>query len=94
MDPRRPDGSKKDREAQELTSGASPESISGTVETPPESATSEESVGVWRDRALRLQAEMENYCKGQRRLAEERILEERERLVRRVLRPARVLVAA
>jgi molecular chaperone GrpE len=59
-----------------------------TVGTRPESATPEDSVDVWRDRALRLQAEMENYRKRQRRLAEERILEERERLVRRFLQVA------
>jgi molecular chaperone GrpE len=43
---------------------------------------------MWRDRALRLQAEMDNYRKRQRRLAEERIAEERDRLLHRLLRLA------
>lgn len=41
-----------------------------------------EDLEVWRDRALRWQAEMENFCKRQRRLADERILADRERLLR------------
>jgi molecular chaperone GrpE len=45
----------------------------------------EEDVEEWRDRALRLQAEMKNYRKRQQRLAEERIAEERERLLRAFL---------
>ena len=48
----------------------------------------EESLQVWRDRALRLQAEIENFRKRQRRLAEERILADRERLLRSFLRVA------
>jgi len=36
---------------------------------------------MWRDRALRLQAEMENYRRRQQRAAEARVLEERERLL-------------
>jgi molecular chaperone GrpE len=48
----------------------------------------EESLQVWRDRALRLQAEMENFRKRQRRLAEERILADRERVLRSFLRVA------
>jgi molecular chaperone GrpE len=39
----------------------------------------------WRDRALRLQAEMENFRKRQQRLAEERIAADRERLLRAFL---------
>ena len=42
----------------------------------------------WRDRALRLQAEIENYRKRQQRLAEERIQADRERLLRSFLRVA------
>jgi molecular chaperone GrpE len=41
----------------------------------------DESIDVWRDRALRLQAEIENYRKRQRRLAEEEIASERQRLL-------------
>jgi len=40
---------------------------------------------MWRDRALRLQAEMENYRKRQERLSEERALGDRERLLRAFL---------
>ena len=47
-----------------------------------------ESLEAWRDRALRLQAEIENFRKRQRRLAEERILADRERLLRSFLRVA------
>jgi molecular chaperone GrpE len=39
----------------------------------------------WRDRALRLQAEMDNFRKRQRRLADERVASDRERLLRRFL---------
>lgn len=41
----------------------------------------EPDVEVWRDRALRLQAEMENFRKRQQRLTDERVAEERERLL-------------
>jgi len=47
--------------------------------TPP--VDREGDVEQWRDRALRLQAEMENFRKRQQRLAEERVVEERERLI-------------
>ena len=40
-----------------------------------------EEAEMWRDRALRLQAEMENYRKRQARRAEARIEEERDRLL-------------
>ncbi len=46
----------------------------------------EESVEIWRDRALRLQAEIDNFRKRQRRLAEERVVADRERLLRSFLR--------
>lgn len=45
----------------------------------------EESPEIWRDRALRLQAEMENFRKRQQRLAEERTAADRERLLRAFL---------
>jgi molecular chaperone GrpE len=48
----------------------------------------EETLDLWRDRALRLQAEIENFRKRQQRLAEERILADRERLLRAFLRVA------
>lgn len=40
----------------------------------------------WRDHALRLQAEMDNYRKRQQRLAEDQIVAERERLLKGFLR--------
>jgi molecular chaperone GrpE len=39
----------------------------------------------WRDRALRLQAEMENYRKRQQRFAQEQVKGEQERLLREIL---------
>ena len=42
----------------------------------------QEDLEMWRDRALRLQAEIENFRKRQRRLAEERIEANRGRLLR------------
>jgi molecular chaperone GrpE len=41
----------------------------------------EETLEMWRDRALRLQAEMENFRKRQQRLADERVAADRERLL-------------
>jgi molecular chaperone GrpE len=48
----------------------------------------EESAEVWRDRALRLQAEIENFRKRQQRLADERIVADRQRLLGSFLRVA------
>lgn len=42
----------------------------------------------WRDRALRLQAEMENFRKRQQRLAEEQVRADRERVLRAFLKVA------
>ena len=44
-----------------------------------------ESLEIWRDRALRLQAEMENFCKRQQRLTDERVAADRKRLLRAFL---------
>lgn len=52
--------------------------------TPEQPAPAREEVD-WRDMALRLQAEMENFRKRQQRLAQEQIASERERLLRGVL---------
>jgi molecular chaperone GrpE len=41
----------------------------------------EETLNEWRDQALRLQAEMDNFRKRQQRLAQERIAADRERLL-------------
>lgn len=46
-----------------------------------EPAELEQELAKWRDRALRLQAEMENYRKRQRRLAEEQIASSREQVL-------------
>lgn len=56
-------------------------------EAPPaqEEAEAHESLEVWRERAMRLQAEMENFRKRQQRLADERIASEREKLLRSLL---------
>jgi molecular chaperone GrpE len=45
----------------------------------------EESLAMWRDRAQRLQAEMDNFRKRQQRLADERVAADRERLLRAFL---------
>jgi molecular chaperone GrpE len=54
----------------------------------PDGLEEENSLEEWRDRALRLQAEMENFRKRQRRLTEEAILADRERLLRSMLQVA------
>lgn len=67
---------------------ARPDRAKATAEpttTQAEWETLEESLEEWRDRALRLQAERENFRKRQQRLAEERIAEDRERLLRSFL---------
>ena len=48
-------------------------------------AAASESVDEWRDRAQRLQAEIENFRKRQQRLTQERIRDDRERLLRAFL---------
>lgn len=45
----------------------------------------QEELEAWRDRALRLQAEMENFRKRQRRLAQDQIRADRARLLRNFL---------
>lgn len=45
----------------------------------------QEDLDMWRDRALRLQAEIENFRKRQRRLSEDRIEADRARLLRNFL---------
>jgi molecular chaperone GrpE len=84
MSPEGSDEPGDDREMQTLTSMESPVFQESRFE-PALAAEDEEE---WRDRALRLQAERENYRKRQQRLAEERITEEREWLLRRILKVA------
>ena len=59
-----------------------------TQETGVKPEAGEESLDVWRDRALRLQAEIENFRKRQRHLAEQQIATEREQLLRVFVRVA------
>jgi molecular chaperone GrpE len=53
----------------------------GPVSETEETEQLKERLEEWRDRALRLGAEMENYRKRQKRLADQQILAERERLL-------------
>ena len=53
-----------------------------------------EELEMWKDRALRLEAEMDNFRKRQRRLAEERMAADRERLLRAFLAVADDLARA
>jgi len=53
-----------------------------------------EELEIWKDRALRLEAEMDNFRKRQRRLAEDRIAADRERLLRAFLAVADDLARA
>lgn len=53
-----------------------------------------EELDMWKDRALRLEAEMDNFRKRQRRLAEDRIAADRERLLRSFLAVADDLARA
>jgi|YNPBryantNP2012_1023418.scaffolds.fasta_scaffold00051_8 molecular chaperone GrpE len=64
--------------------------VTGQSEAEPEAiaqpeAETQETLEVWRERAIRLQAEMENFRKRQQRLADERIASEREKLLRAFL---------
>jgi molecular chaperone GrpE len=51
----------------------------------PEGGEEKDSADEWRDRALRLQAEMDNFRKRQQRLADERVSSDHERLLRAFL---------
>lgn len=64
-------------------------------EAPPaEEPEPREDLEMWRDRALRLEAEMDNFRKRQRRLAEDRVAADRERLLRAFLAVADDLARA
>ncbi len=67
-----------------------------TPEPQPVAEAQEESeeLEMWKDRALRLQAEMENFRKRQQRLAEDRVMADRERLLRAFLAVADDLARA
>ncbi len=64
----------------------SEEAVSDEVQSVPEpDVTASAETVDWRDMALRLRAEMDNYRKRQQRLAEEQIAAERKRLLRAFL---------
>jgi molecular chaperone GrpE len=69
---------------------ASPPEDADQTEARPEAAPpeGESELEMWRDRALRLQAEMENYRKRQRRLADEQIAAGREQVLRALVEAA------
>lgn len=58
------------------------------TEGPRQGEEREDDLEWWRDRALRLQAEMENFRKRQQRLAEEQVRMDRERVLRAFLKVA------
>jgi molecular chaperone GrpE len=69
-----------------LPEGLKKASVETRVESP--GTIEEDDLEMWRDRALRLQAEMENFRKRQQRLTEEAIRADRERLLRSFLQVA------
>jgi molecular chaperone GrpE len=72
----------------EPVASVSPKSETGPSVAQPEPQAQEqlrEELEEWRDRALRLQAEIENFRKRQQRLAEDRVQANRERLLRSFL---------
>lgn len=73
------------------TTTAAPSAPAGPSE---EERALREELEQWKDRALRLEAEMDNFRKRLQRLAEERIAADRERLLRDFLEVADDLVRA
>ncbi|MBN1954241.1 MAG: nucleotide exchange factor GrpE [Anaerolineae bacterium] len=75
---------------------STPSPVTPLPPTPPEEKPAEIAAELerWRDRALRLEAEIDNFRKRQRRLAEEQIAAERERLLRSFLNVADDLARA
>jgi molecular chaperone GrpE len=55
------------------------------MDSAPEASQETPEIREWRDRALRLQAEMDNYRKRQQRIAQEQSRSEQERLLHDVL---------
>jgi molecular chaperone GrpE len=68
----------------DISSPSQADALSPDAE-PEEMEALKEELETWRDRALRLQAEIENFRKRQRRLAEDRIEANRARLLRNFL---------
>ena len=71
-------------EVEELPPSSSVSSRLNVVEEDDEGA-GEEELEMWRDRALRLEVEMDNFRKRQRRLADSRVAADREQLLRTFL---------
>ncbi|MGQ9586091.1 MAG: nucleotide exchange factor GrpE [Anaerolineae bacterium] len=74
------------QQGQKEGAGAAPSPEQSAEGVPGEKGA--EDLEWWRDRALRLQAEMENFRKRQQRLAEERMRGDQERLLRAFLKVA------
>jgi molecular chaperone GrpE len=89
--PRASDGALYERESVE-TRPREEDQVTPTVETAPETVTpevdSQDEATEWRDRALRLQAEMDNFRKRQQRLAHDQVETERQRLLNAFLQVA------
>jgi molecular chaperone GrpE len=79
--PGEPSSAELESESVETRSSADRDHPADRVHPADERHSDEQSIEVWRDRALRLQAEIENYRKRQRRLAAEEIAGERKRLL-------------
>ncbi len=62
-----------------------PERAKANLKAQKSQAQEQDELKMWRDRAQRLQAEMENFRKRQQRLADERVTADRERLLRAFL---------
>ena len=85
----RPEGSLLVEEASppvvEAEETAAPASAEARPSPEPAPSTQEDDLAMWRDRALRLEAEMDNYRKRQRRLSEEQTAANKGELLRSFL---------
>ena len=72
--------------AEQARAPAEPAPDASTVDVDTVDLDTEGEVEKWRDRALRLQADMDNYRKRQRRLAHDQVETERQRLLDAFLR--------
>ena len=69
------------RQQRPVTAGEPLDIMAETMDNVPKPAAREEEVDYWRDRALRLQAEMENYRRRQGRLAQDQVDTQRQQLL-------------
>ncbi len=69
----------------EVPAETTPSTQEGAVEAVPAEEEQMEGTVDWKDMALRLRAEMENYRKRQQRLAEEQVAREKDALLRKFL---------